>query len=99
MKAGGIPATTLINVSEVYSGMREGEEEKTDLLLKSLKILSLTFNSAKEAGIWRARYKMEGRTFSLADLIIAAVAKEHNAIVLTENVGDFPREVKVMKVP
>ena len=39
-----------INVTEIYAGLRPGEEAKTERFLKSLKFYPVTWEIAKQAG-------------------------------------------------
>ena len=39
-----------INVTEIYAGLRPGEEAKTERLLRSLKFYPVTWEIAKQAG-------------------------------------------------
>jgi toxin FitB len=50
----------------------------------------ITIQAALTAGKFRRMYRGEGRKLSLADMLIAATAYEHNLCLVTRNVKDFP---------
>jgi predicted nucleic acid-binding protein len=79
-----------INVTEVYAGLRPGEEAKTERLLGSLNFYLVTREIAKEAGGLQNVWRQQGRTLSLPDVSIAAVALANNLVLLTGNGKDFP---------
>jgi len=79
-----------INVTEVYAGLRPGEEAKTERLLRSLKFYPVTWAIAKEAGDLLNVWRQKNRTLSLPDTTIAAVALANNLVLVTGNLKDFP---------
>jgi predicted nucleic acid-binding protein len=79
-----------INVIEVYSGMRPGEEKVTEAFFDRLLYYDITRDIAKEAGALRFRWRKRRQTLSLADTTIAAVALHHKLTLLTDNARHFP---------
>ena len=79
-----------INVSEVYSGVRPGDEPRTDELLESFEFYEVTKEIARKAGLLRRDYARKGRMLSLPDATIAAVALTHDLTLITDNVKDYP---------
>src|SRR5579863_4171020 len=75
--AGHTLACCPINVAEVYAGIRPKEEERTTALLQSLKFYPITFPIAELAGRLKLDYSRKGRTLSIPDMIVAAVALHH----------------------
>ena len=89
--AGGhILATAAINIGEVYSGMRPGEEARTEAFLSSLHCYPITGAVARRAGSLKSAWARKGKTLSLADMIVAATALEHGLSLMTDNHKDFP---------
>lgn len=82
-------ATSVVNIAEVYAGMRVGEEAGTEAFLSGLEVLPVTEAIARGAGKMKADGARAGRTYSLADMLIAATALEHAARVMTWNRKDF----------
>lgn len=89
-----------INITEVYAGLRPGEETKTERLLRSLKFYPVTWEIAQQAGellnVWRQR----NRTLSLPDTTVAAVALANDLLLVTGNRKDFPMsELRLYPLP
>jgi predicted nucleic acid-binding protein len=83
-------ATAAINIGEVYSGMHPREEAVTETFLGSLVCFPITANIARRAGALKSAWAQQGQTLTLADMIIAATALEHNLTLMTDNRKDFP---------
>lgn len=83
-------ATTALNFAEVYAGMRPNEEVQTEAFLDALECYDLTAAAGKLAGTLKRDWAKKGRTLTLADTIIAAIAIEHRCSLMTDNHKDFP---------
>jgi predicted nucleic acid-binding protein len=79
-----------INLIEVYTGMRPGEERVTDMFFERLLYYEVVQDIAKQAGSLRFHWRQRGQTLSLADATIAAVALRHGLTLLTGNGKHFP---------
>ena len=88
--AGHTLACCPINVAEVYAGLRPKEEKRTTALLESLKLYPITFPVAELAGRLKRDYSRKGKTLSIPDTIVAAVALHNELVLMTDNVRDFP---------
>jgi len=82
--------TSALNVAEVYAGMRPSEEAETEAFLSALDCYEITASVARLAGKLKNQWTGKGRTLSLADTIVAAVALENDCAVMTDNGKDFP---------
>jgi predicted nucleic acid-binding protein len=92
--------TTALNVAEIYAGIRSGEEARTSLLLDSLECHDLDAKTGKQAGRLKNVWAKKGKTISLPDAIIAAIAVERPCILLTDNRKDFPMpELNLYQLP
>lgn len=83
-------STTALNIAEVYAGVREGEIERTATFIGSLECRELTASSGRLAGMLKNTWARKGRTLSLSDTIIAAIAIENECSLMTDNRKDFP---------
>jgi predicted nucleic acid-binding protein len=92
LRAGHTLATSALNVAEVYAGMRPEEAQKTEALLSALDCYELTGTVARRAGALKQQWAKTGRTLTLADMIVAAIALEHGCTLMTDNRKDFPME-------
>lgn len=92
--------TSALNVAEVYAGMRPEEEKQTEEFLSALRCHPLTCGTAKDAGRLRSQWLRKGRTLTVADAIVAAVAIEQSCKLATDNRKDFPMpEVDLYEMP
>lgn len=78
------------NVTELYMGIRAGEEARTQQFLRSLEFFPVTWEVAKLAGDLFRQWRQRGQTLGLADVTIAAVALTHGLPLMTDNVKHFP---------
>jgi predicted nucleic acid-binding protein len=93
-------STTCLNVAELYAGMRPGEEALTEAFLTGIECFDLTGSAARLAGRLKNEWAKRGRTLSLADTVIAAIAIEQRCALLTDNRKDFPMpEVQKYSLP
>ncbi|MGA3026622.1 MAG: PIN domain-containing protein [Bryobacteraceae bacterium] len=100
IREGSELACCSINVTEVYAGVRPGEEEKTERLLRSLRFYEVTWETARLAGNLQSSWRQQGRTLALPDATIAAVAAAHKLVLVTNNIRDFPMpELTVYPAP
>jgi len=87
---GHVLSTSALNVAEVFAGMRPEEERATEIFLAALDCYELSGSAARIAGSLKRKWASKGRTLTLADTIIAAVALEHGCVLMTDNRKDFP---------
>ncbi|MFN8525758.1 MAG: type II toxin-antitoxin system VapC family toxin [Chloroflexota bacterium] len=79
-----------VNVAEFFTGVPPAERSIWTEFFSLLDFWPITPAAGRRAGIWRHDYGRQGLTLSSTDTLIAAVASENNAVVLTRNVKDFP---------
>ena len=91
-QAGHTLATSALNVAEICAGMRPEEEARTGLFLGALDCYSLTESVGRQAGRLKREWAQKGKTLTLADTLVAAVALEQGCILMTDNRKDFPME-------
>jgi predicted nucleic acid-binding protein len=97
---GHMLASCPVNFTEVYSGLRPGEEAKTKEFLRSLEFYEITEEIATQAGLLRRDWRQKGQTLSYTDVTIAAVAVVNGLDLLTDNRKHFPMpEVKLFPLP
>lgn len=99
-QAGHVLSTTLLNVAEVYAGMHAGEEPEAEALFVGLHLYEMSGPSARLAGQLKNTWSGKGRTLSLADSIVAAIAIENECHLLTDNQKHFPmEEIRLYPLP
>jgi predicted nucleic acid-binding protein len=89
-----------INVTELYMGMRPGEEAKTGRFLRSLEFYQVTWEIAQLAGDLFRQWRRKGLTLGLGDVTIAAVAIANKLVLVTDNPKHFPMpELQLLQLP
>lgn len=90
IEQGDVLACCPVNLTEVYAGLRFGEEAKTEDFLGALEYLPVTPEIARQAGPLRRDWQKKGHTLSYTDVTIAAVALANHVPLLTDNRKHFP---------
>lgn len=99
-RGGHVLSTTMLNVAEVYAGMRAGEGVEAKNLFVGLHLYELSGLSARMAGKLKNIWSRKGHTLSLADTIVAAIAIENECQLLTDNHKHFPmEEIRLYPLP
>lgn len=89
-----------INVTELYIGMRPGEEKKTEPFLRSLEFYPVTWEIARLAGRLYNEWRQKGHTPALSDVTVAAVALTNGLALLADNRKHFPMpELQLLPLP
>lgn len=100
VRGGHVLSTTTLNIAEIFVGMRPTEEARTEALLSGLELYELNGASARLAGRLKNTWARKGRTLTLTDMIVAAIAIERDCALLTDNRKDFPMpEVQLYALP
>lgn len=81
-----------ISVTEFFAGTTPANRSIAYEFFDSLVYWDIRFEDAVQAGVYRYDFARRGIQLSTQDTLIAAVARRVGAIVLTENVKDFPME-------
>ncbi len=76
--------------TEVYGGLRPGEELPTKYFLDSLEFFPVTAEIAAQVGLIRRDWRQKGHTLSYTDVTIAAVAIGNGLALLTDNRKHYP---------
>ena len=96
VRQGDEMACCSITITEVYAGVRRGEEARTERLLRSFRFYPVTWEIARQAGDLQNFWRRKGSALSLPDVTIAAVALAHHLVLVTANTKDFPMPELVM---
>ncbi|MDP9406043.1 MAG: PIN domain-containing protein [Actinomycetota bacterium] len=93
-------ATTCVNIAELERGLRGPERKAATALVDRLEFLVTGREAAQRAGRYQADFGRRGRTIHTADALVAGTARAHGAVLVTDNVGDFPmRDLTVESPP
>ena len=100
VEQGHLLASCPVNITEVYAGLRPGEETATERFLDSLEFFPITPEIARKAGFLRRDWRQKGHTLSYTDVTIAAVALTNKLSLLTGNRKHFPMpEIQLLPLP
>ena len=77
-------------IAEVYTGLTPQERGRAEAFLSALEFLPTSADAARQAGEWRYDFARRGTALATTDCLIAAVALEHQATLVTGNVRHFP---------
>ncbi|MBI4306193.1 MAG: PIN domain-containing protein [Chloroflexi bacterium] len=91
--------TSCVNLAEIERGIRPGERPQANRLTGRLRFLETTREAAIRAGRYQADFDRRGRTIHTADALVAGIAWHHRAILLTDNVRDFPMTDIEVQIP
>ena len=83
-------STSCVNVAEVERGLRPKERKSAAALLDRLDFLQTTREAGRRAGRYQADFQRQGQTIHTPDALIAGTARIHGAVVVTDNLSDFP---------
>jgi len=99
IEAGDEVAVSAIAVAELYSGLSESKRTQWGEWITSLPYWQISREAAKHAGMDRKAASVAGKTLSVTDSLVAAVAREHQAAVLTSNIKHYPmKDVRVLSL-
>jgi predicted nucleic acid-binding protein len=100
LRQGHTLCTSCVSVAEVERGITQRTRSAADALWDRLLFLPTTREAAVRAGRYQVQLARKGHTLHTADALIAGTARAHGAIVLTDNVTDFPmRDIRVEAPP
>jgi predicted nucleic acid-binding protein len=85
-------ALCAITVAEIYSGLSDKKRKVWDSWLLALPYWHIGFNVAVQAGTYRKTASEAGRTLSATDSLLAALARDKGAVLLTSNLKDYPMD-------
>ena len=89
---GGGLCTTAITAFELWAGSSTPQQLATvEALLNGLTVLPLDISCARRAGQIRRDLERAGRPIGMADSLIAGIAVEHDAILITRNRKHYER--------
>jgi predicted nucleic acid-binding protein len=79
-----------INVAEFYTGVAPAAGARWDYFLSLLSCWPITLAAARQAGVWRHDFARRGVALSTADTLVAPVASDRGARLVTDNSKDYP---------
>lgn len=90
-------AVCAIPLAEFSSGLTQQQAAQVEPFLSSLTYWDISRRAALRAGQDRCAFARTGRTMTTTDALLAAVARENGATLVTSNLKDFPmRDVPLL---
>jgi len=90
LNASGKLAVSTVSVAELYAGIQNQQQKnQIERFLQSLKIIAVSIETAKLAGLYKGRYFKSHGT-DIIDAVIAASAELHSLQLVTMNTKHFP---------
>jgi len=92
--------TCAVVAAEVFTGTSLDERVAAETLLRGLEFLNETFDVGRRAGEWRYDFARKGVALATTDVLIAAVALQHDVTLVTGNTRDFPMPgIRLLELP
>ncbi len=85
-----VPGISALAFYEVWAGARPSEENVISGFLSLFEILAVNQEIAMQGAQYYRAFRNKGITLSIADALIAATARTHGFILVTEDTRDFP---------
>jgi predicted nucleic acid-binding protein len=92
IEAGDELGVSPVNIAEFFAGVPPSQRTVWGEFMDSLHYYEISSEAARQAGIFRHDFARKGATLSTMDALIAAVAQERQAAIVTNNVKDYPME-------
>jgi predicted nucleic acid-binding protein len=85
-----------ITIAEFCAGLSPHQYEQWDEFFAALTFCPISFAASVQAGRWRSGFRARGIQLSTTDTLVAAVAADVGAIVVTSNIKHYPMPVRVV---
>lgn len=79
-----------INAAEFFTGLPVEKRKEWEEFFSSLLYWNISQKAATQAGCFRYDFQKKGKQLTTTDTLIAAVAIQEDAIIVTNNVKDYP---------
>lgn len=96
IRAGETLAVCASTIAEFYAGLTAIEAQRWDEFVSALTYWPISADAARQAGQVRYGYARLDMAIPTADALIASVAREQHAVLVTGNVKDFPMDDLVL---
>jgi tRNA(fMet)-specific endonuclease VapC len=90
IEAGDELGVCAINVAEFYAGLPAERRPVWDEFTRSLQYWEITLEASRQAGHFRHDFARKGVALSTTDTLVAAVALDYQAVLVTNNIKDYP---------
>ena len=92
-------ACSVLSILEIWTGVRPGEERKTQALLESLRVVPVDVPIARRAASLLSSRKRQRDPREWVDAVIAATCLELRLTLVTYNLRDYPyRDISIYPI-
>jgi predicted nucleic acid-binding protein len=99
IEQGDEAAVCVITVAEIYSGLSDKRREIWESWIMALSYWHMGYDVAAQAGKYRKTASEAGRTLAVTDSLLAALARDKDAVLLTSNLKDYPmKDIRVLSL-
>jgi predicted nucleic acid-binding protein len=99
IEQGDVVAVCAITVAEVYSGLSDKRRGIWENWITALSYWHINIDVGMRAGTYRKTASEPGRTIPVTDALLAALAYENDATLLTSNIKDYPmKDVRILSL-
>lgn len=92
IEAGDTLAACAITLAEFYAGLSVDEAREWEEFVTALAYWPISPEAAMRAGQDRYRFARQGTAITITDALLAAVAREREAVLVTGNIKDYPMD-------
>ena len=85
-----------VTVAEVFAGLQPHRHQDWNTLLSGLLYWPISYAASVQAGIWRYAFARQGIQIGLMDALLAAVADEMGATIVTSTGRYFPTGLPIL---
>ena len=85
-----------ITVAELFAGLQPRRHHEWNTLLSDLIFWPISYSASEQAGAWQYAFARQGIQIGLMDALVAAVANEMGASIVTSNGKDFPMGIPIL---
>jgi tRNA(fMet)-specific endonuclease VapC len=90
IEAGDELGVSPVNIAEFFAGVPPARRPVWIEFVDSPQYYEISSEAARQAGFFRYDFARRGATLSTMDALIAAVAQERQATIVTNSVKDYP---------
>lgn len=88
-----------INVAEFFTGLPVEKRKEWEEFFDTLSFWDITKEAAFQAGCFRYDFQKKGKPLTTTDTLVAALAKQEDAVIVTNNVKDYPmKEITLLQI-
>lgn len=85
-----------VTVAELFAGLQPRRHHEWNTLLSDLLFWPISYSASVQAGTWQYAFARQGIQIGMMDALVAAVADEMGATIVTSNGKHFPMGIPIL---